>query len=241
MTPSVDSEKRSWIKDTFGQIAPTYDRLNHILSFNIDRGWRRSALSELNWQSRPDGVYLDLCAGTLDVGAALAGSPGFHGRIIAADFSEPMLRQGRGKSAGSALLPVAADAVQLPLRDSSVLGAVVAFGIRNLTDMDAGLREVLRVLVPGSRFVVLEFSTPPSVLVRVAYRLYSHNVVPLVGRLLSGHGTAYAYLPDSVDRFPAPHALADRVRAAGFVNVCWRRVTQGIAAIHTAEKPAHEA
>jgi demethylmenaquinone methyltransferase/2-methoxy-6-polyprenyl-1,4-benzoquinol methylase len=228
--------KRAYVRRIFSEIAPRYDLLNHVLSLNIDRGWRRAALDDLNWRSRPDGTYLDLCAGTLDVGAMLAHMPGFRGRILGADFAEPMLRRGIGKADPKTLAPVAADALELPLRDATVSGAVVAFGVRNLADLDAGLREVHRVLMPGTKFVILEFSTPPSTLVRVAYRFYSHHVLPVVGRVMSGHPTAYQYLPESVDAFPEAQALADRMSDAGFVNVRWRHVTFGVAAIHVGER-----
>ena len=230
------ANKRAYVRRIFSEIAPRYDLLNHVLSLNIDRGWRRAALTDLGWRNRPDGTYLDLCAGTLDVGAMLARTPGFRGNVIGADFAEPMLRQGIGKAPETTLAPVAADALSLPVRSRSMAGAIVAFGVRNLTDLDAGFREVHRVLMPGARFVILEFSTPPSPLVRGAYRLYSHHVLPVVGRAMSGHATAYQYLPESVDNFPEAQALADRLGAAGFVDVRWRHLTLGVVAIHVGQR-----
>lgn len=228
--------KRAYVRRMFSEIAPRYDLLNHVLSLNIDRGWRRRALAELGWEARPDGIFVDVCAGTLDVGAALVQAAGFRGFVLGADFAEPMLRRGLGKAPDSSLAPVTADALQLPIADASADGAIVAFGIRNLADLDAGLREVLRVLKPGARFVILEFSTPPSALVRFGYQLYSHRILPLIGRLVSGHATAYSYLPESVDRFPEAEALAERMRAAGFRSVRWMHLTFGVAAIHVGEK-----
>jgi demethylmenaquinone methyltransferase/2-methoxy-6-polyprenyl-1,4-benzoquinol methylase len=145
-----------------------------------------------------------------------------------------MLRAGAGKRAraGGALAPVGADALALPLADASVDGAVVAFGIRNVADLDAALGEVRRVLRPGGRFVILEFTTPPNRLVRAGYHAYFHHVLPALGRLVSGHPTAYAYLPRSVAHFPPEDALAGRMRAAGFADVRWERLTLGVAAIH---------
>lgn len=233
---SGGAEKRAYVRRIFSEIAPRYDLLNHVLSLNIDRGWRRAALAELAWRNRPDGTYLDLCAGTLDVGAMLANARGFRGRVIGADFAEPMLRQGLGKAEAAKLAPVAADALSLPVREATMAGAIVAFGVRNLSDLDAGLREVHRVLKPGARFVILEFSTPTSALVRGAYHVYSHRVLPLIGRIMSGHPTAYRYLPESVDAFPAARALADRIRAAGFSNVRWRPLTFGVVAVHVGER-----
>jgi demethylmenaquinone methyltransferase / 2-methoxy-6-polyprenyl-1,4-benzoquinol methylase len=228
--------KRAYVRRVFSEIAPRYDLLNHVLSLNIDRGWRRAALAELRWQERPAGNYLDLCAGTLDIGAMLARTNGFLGTVIGADFAEPMLRKGVGKADARKLTPVTADALALPLPDGSMDGAIVGFGVRNLADLDEGFREVRRVLSPGSRFVVLEFSTPPMALVRAAYRVYSHFVLPAIGRIVSGHPTAYTYLPESVDGFPDAHELADRMSAAGFVNVRWRHLTFGVAAIHVGER-----
>ena len=228
--------KRAYVRRIFSEIAPRYDLLNHVLSLNIDRGWRRAAVAELKWQDRPSGTYLDLCAGTLDISAMLARSQGFQGTVLGTDFAEPMLRKGVGKADASRLRPMAADALALPLRDGSMDGAIVGFGVRNLVDLDEGFREVRRVLSPGARFVILELSTPPVALVRAAYRVYSHRVLPAIGRIVSGHPTAYTYLPESVAAFPEAQALADRMSAAGFSNVRWRHLTLGVAAIHVGER-----
>ncbi|HEX4934994.1 MAG TPA: class I SAM-dependent methyltransferase, partial [Gemmatimonadaceae bacterium] len=123
-----------------------------------------------------------------------------------------------------------------PLRDGSASGAIVAFGIRNLADLDAGLREVLRVLRPGARFVILEFTTPRSRVMRALYHAYFHHVLPVVGNTISGHATAYRYLPESVKNFPEADALAARMTRAGFRNVTWSTLSFGIAAIHRGEK-----
>ena len=232
------AEKRAYVQRIFSEIAPRYDLLNHVLSLNIDRAWRTAALRALAWDRRPDGVFVDLCAGTLDVGAQLSRQPGFRGHIVGADFAEPMLRAGAGKAPRTVLSPVAADALQLPLPDGRAAGAIVAFGIRNVADLDAALREVLRVLAPGARFVILEFSTPRSALVRAAYHFYFHRVLPLVGRLVSGHRTAYTYLPKSVANFPVEEELAARMTRAGFAEVHWRSLSFGIAAVHVGARPA---
>jgi demethylmenaquinone methyltransferase / 2-methoxy-6-polyprenyl-1,4-benzoquinol methylase len=229
--------KREYVQRMFSEIAPRYDLLNHLLSFNVDRRWRRMALAALGWERRPDGVYLDLCAGTLDVAVQLAHEPKFTGRVIGADFAEPMLRAGAGKAPDDRVTPVAADALNLPLAAGSTSGAIVAFGIRNVIDLDASLREVLRVLEPGARFVILECSTPPSAIVRGLYHLYFHHVLPFIGRLISGHRTAYAYLPRSVANFPSVGELAARMRDAGFTDVHWQTVTLGVTAIHCGTKP----
>jgi demethylmenaquinone methyltransferase/2-methoxy-6-polyprenyl-1,4-benzoquinol methylase len=226
------AEKRAYVRQIFSEIAPRYDLLNHLLSLNIDRAWRRKALAALEWDRAPTGTYVDLCAGTLDVGAQLTRATGFRGLVVAADFAEPMLRAGRGKAPASVLAPVTADALALPLRDGAAAGAIVAFGIRNVAALDAALAEVRRVLQPGARFVILEFSTPRRAAVRAFYHLYFHHVLPRVGRLVSGHRTAYSYLPKSVATFPVEEELAARMTRAGFRDVAWRSLTLGIAAIH---------
>lgn len=224
--------KRSYVQRIFSEIAPRYDLLNRLLSLGIDRRWRRVALDRLGWTRAPGGTYLDLCAGTLDVGAELSRRAGFQGRVLAADFAEPMLRAGLGKAPRDVLVPVVADALALPVRDASFDGAIVAFGIRNVADLGAGLREVWRTLKPGARFVILEFSTPRIPLVRAAYLFYFHRILPLIGRLVSGHRTAYTYLPRSVANFPETSALAVAMARAGFRDVRFETLTGGIAALH---------
>lgn len=229
-------EKRAYVRGMFSAIAPRYDLLNHILSLNIDKQWRRSAIASLGWEARPDGTYVDLCAGTLDVGVELAKKSGFSGQVIGADFAEPMLQAGRSKAAGVRVWPVVADALELPLPSEYSAGVIVAFGVRNLADLDAGLREIHRVLSPGARVVILEFSTPRSKIMRAAYHSYFHFVLPAIGRLVSGHPTAYRYLPASVANFPTEEQLAMRMRRAAFHNVHWRSLSFGVAAIHVGER-----
>ena len=232
------SGKSRYVRGIFSDIAPRYDLLNHLLSLNVDRAWRRKAIAALHVERRPAGLYLDLCAGTLDVSAMLASAGGFRGRVVSVDFAEPMLVAGRAKVARLPVGPVAADALSLPLESSSFDGAIVAFGIRNVADLDDAFREVLRILKPGAPFVVLEFSTPRSPAVNTAYQLYFRHVLPFIGGLLSGHRTAYRYLPRSVATFPVMEELARRMRAAGFADVRWRSLTLGIAAIHTGNRSA---
>jgi demethylmenaquinone methyltransferase/2-methoxy-6-polyprenyl-1,4-benzoquinol methylase len=216
----------------FTAIAPRYDFLNHLLSLNVDRSWRRRAVARLGWEARPDGVYLDLCAGTLDLAAELALRPGFSGRVFGADFAVPMLARGRGKAPPPRVVPVGADALALPFPGATFDGALVGFGVRNLADLDAGLVEAARVLKPGARFVILDLATPTFAPLRTAYLFYFRRILPAVGRMVSKHRDAYTYLPESVLGFPAPDALARRLTAAGFSNVGFDRLTGGICAVH---------
>lgn len=229
------AEKSRYVQRTFSEIAPRYDLLNHLLSLNIDRAWRRKAIAELRVDREASGHYLDLCAGTMDVSSMISASHS-SASIVGADFAEPMLRAGLSKISGRHVTPVAADALTLPIRSSSLAGAIVAFGIRNVADLDAGLKEVHRVLQPGARFVILEFSTPGSSVVNGAYQLYFNHVLPMIGGIVSGHRTAYRYLPRSVANFPSTDELAARMRLAGFADVKWRSLTLGIAAIHTGDR-----
>ena len=231
------AEKRAYVKRIFSEIAPRYDLLNHVLSLNIDRRWRRKAIARLEVERDQAGRYLDLCAGTMDVAVEISRLPGFRGLVVGADFAEPMLKAGAAKISGSGITPVTADAVQLPIASGQLAGAIVAFGIRNVAGLDEALREALRILVPGGRFVILEFSTPRIRVLRVLYQLYFHHVLPLIGRLISGHRTAYRYLPRSVANFPVEEELARRMEAAGFAKVSWRSLSFGVAAIHVAERP----
>lgn len=229
-SPALDVAKSSYVRSMFTAIAPRYDFLNHLLSLNIDRRWRRAAVGRLGWEARAAGVYLDLCAGTLDLAATLARQPGFRGTVVGADFVLPMLARGKRKAPRTRA--VAADALSLPFPDGHFDGAMVAFGIRNLANLDAGLAEAARVLQPGARFVVLEFATPRRAPLRALYLFYFRRLLPVIGRAVSKHRDAYTYLPESVLDFPPPEALARRFEAAGFSGVGFELLTGGICTIH---------
>jgi len=228
--------KREYVRDVFTNIAPRYDQLNHLLSLNADRRWRRAAVDQLGWEAAPGGVYLDLCAGTLDLASELGNRPGFGGRVVAADFVPAMLAGGVGKSAR--VQPAAADELLLPFGNAVFAGAMVGFGVRNLMDLDAGLREAARVLTPGARFVILEFTVPHWQPLRALYLAYFRHILPRIGRLVSKHTSAYDWLPASVLAFPDPPALAARMAAAGFEAVRWQLLWGGIVALHVGVRKA---
>jgi demethylmenaquinone methyltransferase/2-methoxy-6-polyprenyl-1,4-benzoquinol methylase len=230
--PKEGTERATQVRTIFSEIAPRYDLLNHVLSLNIDKSWRRAAVKRLGWEGKPSGTYLDACAGTYDLALELVRRSGFAGRVVATDFAHPMLVEGAGKIAGAPIVPACADSLVLPFADATFDGAMVAFGVRNLADVRAGLAELRRVLKPGARLVVLEFTTPPNALVRAGYLFYFKRILPVVGRIVSGHPWAYTYLPESVKEFPGPRALGAMFEEVGFRDVDWRLLTGGIAALH---------
>jgi demethylmenaquinone methyltransferase / 2-methoxy-6-polyprenyl-1,4-benzoquinol methylase len=227
-----DEEKASHVRRMFSAIAPRYDLLNHLLSLNVDRRWRRRAVDRLAWERVPRGSYLDNCSGTLDLAVELARREGFEGRVVGSDFTLAMLEHGADKVRELPVHPSCGDALSLPHPDACFDGATVGFGVRNLADLERGLGEMARVLRPGARLVILEFTTPRWQPLRGLYFLYFLKILPLVGRLVSRHGSAYSYLPASVLRFPEPDRLAEMMREAGFDDVSWKALSGGIAALH---------
>ncbi|MEJ2187440.1 MAG: ubiquinone/menaquinone biosynthesis methyltransferase, partial [Gemmatimonadota bacterium] len=182
-----EKDKARAVQGMFGAIAPRYDLLNHLLSLNIDRRWRRRAVDALTRGVRPGGRFLDVCAGTFDLSLELARRQGFEGVVVGSDFAFPMLAQGAPKIRHDPVAPACADALRLPFPTNSFDGAMVAFGVRNLASLDAGLREVARVVRPGGRFVVLEFTVPAWQPFRALYLAYFTRVLPMIGRLVSRH------------------------------------------------------
>ncbi len=235
----IDSanERGRAVRKMFSDIAPRYDLLNHLLSLNIDRRWRRRAVDCLRWDTNPGGLYIDICAGTYDLALELARQPGFAGHIVAVDFAQPMLSRGIQKIRSHPITPACGDALRLPLVSQGFSGAMVAFGVRNLEDIDAGLREALRLLSPGCRLVILDFAMPTRGLFRKLYGLYFTRIVPWIGRLVSKHSYAYKYLPESVLSFSSPDSLAARMTAAGFADVDWEWLTAGIACLWWGTRP----
>jgi demethylmenaquinone methyltransferase/2-methoxy-6-polyprenyl-1,4-benzoquinol methylase len=225
------------VREMFTAIAPRYDLLNHLLSFNIDRlWWRRAAGAFADALHRPEARVLDLCCGTGDMAFALYRRAGKASpRILGADFSHAMLQRAREKSAKTGLRWVEADALHLPFRDASFDLVSTAFGFRNLADYDAGLGEILRVLRPGGECGILDFGEPRGIMGRL-YRIYFERVLPAVGTLLSGVRGPYRYLPASVARFPDPSEMLDRMRRAGFREASWKPYTFGIAGLYRGRK-----
>lgn len=230
--PSSGEDRGRQVRTIFSEIAPRYDLLNHVLSLNIDRRWRRRAVDELSRDGLSRGLYLDACAGTFDLTLELTRRPGFQGLAVASDFAFPMLTEGRPKLEGARAAPLCADSLRLPFPEDVFRGALIAFGLRNLASVELGLAELQRVLAPGGKLVVLEFTIPPNPLLRALYLLYFNRVLPVVGRIVSGHRWAYTYLPESVKGFPGPEALERRVSAAGFRETGFELLSGGIAALH---------
>ncbi|MGA9544911.1 MAG: bifunctional demethylmenaquinone methyltransferase/2-methoxy-6-polyprenyl-1,4-benzoquinol methylase UbiE [Candidatus Sulfotelmatobacter sp.] len=233
------------VREMFTSIAPRYDLLNHVLSFNVDRlWWRRTARAFAQILARPDSRVLDLCCGTGDMTFALRKQAGNSTlQICGADFSHAMLQRARAKGlhkSRSNGLPasshwIEADALVLPFPDQHFSLVTSAFGFRNLADYDAGLREITRVLRPGGECGILDFSEPKGVM-GYLYRLYFRQVLPRVGTMISGVRGPYAYLSDSVERFPEPQEMLARMRLAGFREASWTPYTFGIAGLYRGKK-----
>ncbi|HET9440129.1 MAG TPA: ubiquinone/menaquinone biosynthesis methyltransferase [Longimicrobiales bacterium] len=230
------AEKSAAVQSMFSDIAPRYDLLNHLLSLNIDKRWRTRAVDILLRGNDWAGQYLDACAGTLDLSVEIARRAEFTGHVLASDFAFPMLTAGVHKIGGNRISAVCGDALRLPVADNSCDGVIVGFGVRNLASVHDGVRELARVLKPGGKLVILEFTTPGWQPFRAIYLTYFTRVLPLIGRLISKHGNAYTYLPESVLQFPRPENLGGIMESAGLRDVQWQTLTGGIAAIHSGIK-----
>jgi demethylmenaquinone methyltransferase/2-methoxy-6-polyprenyl-1,4-benzoquinol methylase len=249
------------IRRMFDTIAPTYDRANHLLSFGLDRTWWfRAARALRPILQRPEAVVLDLCCGTGDMTLALyrhrpnwnpsSGAPSLTALssrvgsnpsdqpapILAADFSHNMLSLALPKFAGKNIVPIEADALRLPLADSSVDLVTFAFGFRNLSSYPAGLRELHRILRPSGQIAILECNQPEG-FVGSLYNLYFQRVLPTLGSWISRDRAAYTYLPHSVSRFPRPTQMKQLILEAGFTNATWTSYTLGTAGLYRATRP----
>lgn len=230
-------EKGKQVEQMFDSIAPTYDKLNHQLSWNIDKGWRRTAIRTLS-QYHPQTI-LDVATGTGDF-AILAARIIKPVRLLGTDISEGMMEVGRRKVKGLGLDSVISfakeDCMQLSMPDNSFDAVTAAFGIRNFPDLDRGLSEMCRVLKPGGHLCALEFSSPVAFPMKQLFRIYSHTVLPTLGRIISKDTSAYSYLTATIEAFPQGERMKDILRKAGFSQVEFRRLTFGICTLYIATK-----
>ena len=235
---SSSDDKANPIQDMFNSVAPKYDFLNGLLSAGCDRYWRKIAVDEL--EPIVNRLFLDVATGTADIAleVALRGDS----QVIGVDFSTEMLELGKNKvvarnmQSSVQLFPGAAE--NLPLKINSFDGAICAFGARNFSDIDHAIDEIYRVLKPKGKIVILEFSFPQNRFLQWLYRLYFEKFLPVMGRLVSGHKSAYSYLPDSVGAFPKGEAFASLLKKAGFESVAFKELTFGVTTIYTGFKHA---
>ncbi len=244
-----EREAAAHVREMFGQIAPRYDFLNHLLSLSLDHVWRRrTARRFAHILRRPEARAIDVCCGTGDLAFALArerkralrasGETATAIPVIGSDFVEPMLERARDKarSAGHRAVFAAADALRLPFADASADLVTTAFGFRNLANYESGLREIARVLRPGGEVGILEFTEPGAGPLAAVFRFYFRRVLPLVGGAISGNREAYRYLPGSVAKFPSSAELARLMERCGFSDVRVSRWNFGSVALHTATR-----
>ncbi len=231
-------KEKQHIGSLFDRIAARYDLLNHLLSLNIDRRWRRRAVALLETLP-PEGRLLDVATGTADLALEIV-RQGKAPHVLGIDLSEEMMKLGREKirraSRQEAIVLQGASALELPFESESFDAVTCAYGVRNFSDLDQGLREMQRVLRPGGQLLVLEFSYPDNRLIAWAYDLYFSHIMPLVGRLISRDRSAYTYLNKSVKQFVWGQAMIDRLCRAGFQDPVYKTFTYGITTVYTARK-----
>ena len=228
--PAEDHARR--VRDMFARISPRYDLLNHLLSGNIDKRWRRNVVEKLRPLLSPHAQVLDVACGTGDLSIALFENIG--ARVTGVDFCRPMLERAARKQPRIAF--VEGDALQLPFDDAVFDAVTIAFGLRNLSSVEQGLSELLRVLKPNGWTAILEFSKPVVPGFRSLAAAYCTRLLPRIGGLISGSRSAYEYLPDSVSRFPDQETLSAMMTAAGFADVEFENLTGGVAALHTGRR-----
>ncbi len=233
-----EQSKKEQVEQMFDNIAPTYDRLNHVLSFNIDRIWRKRVMHIVR-RSHP-AMIMDIATGTGDLAIAMAKRTE-GAKILGIDLSEEMLRVARDKVAklgfSERIVLQKGDAENLhTVADSSIDVVTVAFGVRNFEHLEKGLSELYRCLKPGGKLVVLEFSIPRNRLIRWVYAQYSHRLLPRIGAMISKDRQAYDYLPDSVEEFPSPERFMETLRGVGFTDTKAKSQSCGIAHIYCATK-----
>jgi demethylmenaquinone methyltransferase/2-methoxy-6-polyprenyl-1,4-benzoquinol methylase len=234
-----EKEAAAHVREMFVRIAPRYDLLNHLLSLDIDKVWRRRVARRFSAVLRdPSARVLDLCCGTGDLAMAFRKEAPSGAEIVGSDFVPEMLVRARAKAASGANMKfVEADALALPFSDASFDLVSCSFGFRNLANYERGLVEIHRVVKPGGVAAILEFAEPKGKLFGGLYRFYFRRVLPRVGGLISGNSSAYTYLPNSVSKFPTPEALQEQFFQSGYKDVSFERWTGGIVTLHTARKP----
>jgi demethylmenaquinone methyltransferase/2-methoxy-6-polyprenyl-1,4-benzoquinol methylase len=232
------SEKGKVVQQHFTSIARRYDLMNSILSFGLHRLWKRTAVKTL--KLKEGDRIIDVCGGTGDLALLAARTIGHAGRVVVYDMNRAMLEAGRPKAVrapfGETISWVQGDAENLSCADQSFDAAMVGFGVRNLTHLEKGLREMHRVLKPGGKLMCLEFSKPPALWFRLLYDLYSYTIMPLAGMIFAGSREAYTYLFESIRMFPSPEALASLLEEIAFSQVTYHKLTNGIAVIHLGMK-----
>lgn len=232
---ATGDSKSQQVRELFNRIAPRYDLLNHLLSINIDKGWRRFTVKQLkDLLDKPNACALDVCCGTADLALELAEKV----PTVGVDFSHAMLVIGNNKirQKNSRVSLFEGDALNLPFLADSFDAVTCAFGLRNVADTKRGLAELHRVLKPGGRVAILEFSRPIIPLFRELFLFYFKNILPLIGGVVSGSLGAYRYLPASVSQFPDQERLAEMMRQVGYINVRYFNLTGGIAALHLGDR-----
>lgn len=231
--------KKEGIRKLFDKIAPDYDRLNHILSLNIDKGWRKKAVRQIADEDRPMKV-LDVACGTGDFTIEIARKVTPGSEVTGVDISEGMMAVGKEKirKAGVCAEMYVADCEALPYEDNTFDRISAGFGVRNFEHLDIGLKEMSRVLKPDGKLVILELSVPSNPVIRWCYKLYFLKILPAIGGLVSGDRGAYEYLPASVLRFPAPELLIQMMKDAGFETVEHTPFTLGICRMYVGKKSA---
>ena len=240
---AIENDHASRVREMFATIAARYDLLNHLLSGQMDKRWRRLVAKRLRDRlNSSEAVVLDVACGTGDLSLELFDTIGV--RVVATDFCRPMLEIAArkvlkaSKAAGEEAIPlIEGDALRLPFLDRSFDGVTIAFGLRNLSNVDRGLAELLRVLKPGASLAILEFSKPVIPGFSVLFKAYFTKLLPFVGGIISGSRSAYQYLPDSVSRFPDQKELLARMQQVGFEQVQYQNLTGGIAALHLGMRP----
>ncbi|MFQ5957168.1 MAG: bifunctional demethylmenaquinone methyltransferase/2-methoxy-6-polyprenyl-1,4-benzoquinol methylase UbiE [Candidatus Brocadiales bacterium] len=235
------------IRRMFASIAPTYDLLNRLLSLGFDRRWRERAVELSELSEYKDTKVLDICTGTADLAIAYSQKLGPGGQVVGSDFCWEMLARAPSKlktlntEGGNSITLVQADALHLPFPDNSFHVVSVAFGIRNVSDLRDGIKEMARVIMPGGRVVILEFGLPESRAFKMAYNLYFNQVLPRVGNLIAAIGSsertrAYTYLPASVGEFPNAQGLRELMESLGLTDVASHPLSMGIANVHVGKK-----